>query len=187
LSPLLAFSGRDHVASMQPRKHRLRLSASAGAFTLIELLVVIAIIAILAAMLLPALIKSRTKAQAIMCMSNMRQLTFAWMQYAHDSNDRIPYASGNGDPALDPYAWVTGYMDFNSANSSNWDVQRDIQKSPLWPYCGKATAIWKCPADASTVVPSFGPFSGQKVPRVRSMSMSLWLGGFGGFLGLPDD
>src|SRR5262249_59380893 len=35
--------------------------------------------------------------------------------------------------------------------------------------------------------PSFGPFSGQKVPRVRSMSMSLWLGGFGGFLGLPDD
>ncbi|PWT89425.1 MAG: hypothetical protein C5B56_07125 [Proteobacteria bacterium] len=171
---------------MQPRKHRLRLSPSAGAFTLIELLVVIAIIAILAAMLFPALVRSKTKAHGIMCMSNMRQLTFAWMQYAHDSNDRLPYASGNGDPALDPCVWVTGYLDFNSANSSNWDVQRDIQKSPLWPYCGKATGIWKCPADASTVVPSFGPFTGQNVRRVRSMSMSLWLGGFGGSLTLPD-
>jgi len=164
------------------RKNRSRFSTWAGAFTLIELLVVVTIIAILAAMLLPVLAKSKTKAQGIMCMSNMRQLTFAWMQYAHDSNDRIPYASGNGDPALDAYAWVTGYLDFDPANSSNWDVRRDIQKSPLWPYCGKAAGIWKCPADRSTVVPSSGPFTGQRVPRVRSMSMSLWLGGFGGFL-----
>jgi prepilin-type N-terminal cleavage/methylation domain-containing protein len=157
-----------------------------GAFTLIELLVVIAIIAILAALLLPALIKAKTKAQGVMCMSNMRQLSLAWIQYAHDSNDRIPYASSGPDPKIDPYVWVTGLIDFDPANSSNWDVARDIQKSPLWPYCGKAAGIWKCPADQSTVVPSSGPFAGRRVPRVRSMVMSIWLGGFGGVLTTDD-
>jgi prepilin-type N-terminal cleavage/methylation domain-containing protein/prepilin-type processing-associated H-X9-DG protein len=160
-------------------------SQPSQAFTLIELLVVIAIIAILAAMLLPTLAKSKTKAQGIMCLSNMRQLSLAWLQYTHESNDRLPYASSdnlNGpDPRIDPYVWVTGLIDFTPGNTSNWDVSRDIQKSPLWVYCRNA-AVWKCPADLSTIVPSSGPFSGRRVPRVRSMSMSIWLGGFGGTL-----
>jgi prepilin-type N-terminal cleavage/methylation domain-containing protein/prepilin-type processing-associated H-X9-DG protein len=163
---------------------------SSCAFTLIELLVVIAIIAILAALLLPALTKAKTKAQGIMCMSNMKQLTLAWISYAHDNSDRIPYASPKyalltgelPDPSTDPYVWVTGLLDFKPGNPSNWDVTRDIQKSPLWPYCGKATGIWKCPADHSTIIPDSGPFAGCRVPRVRSMSLSIWLGGFAGML-----
>src|SRR5262245_61002001 len=48
----------------------------------------------------------------------------------------------------------------------------------MWPYCGNSVGIWRCPADQSVVTPSSGPFAGQTVPRVRSMAMSIWVGGW---------
>ena len=158
---------------------RTSKQSARAAFTLIELLVVIAIIAILASLLLPTLAKTKAKAQGIQCMNNFRQLTLAWINYTHDNNDRLLFASPNG-PATVPYTWVTGMLDFDPANRSNYDVEQDIKKSPLWTYCGNSAGIWKCPADRSTVKPSSGPFAGRTVPRVRSMSMMVWMGGFGG-------
>src|SRR5262249_21881000 len=125
----------------------------AGGFTLIELLVVIAIIAILAALLLPALAKAKAKGQGITCMNNHRQLALAWKMYTDDNKDVILYASWD-DPANNPknaYAWMTGALDFEPSNASNWDINQDITKSPMWPYCGKAPGIFKCPADYSKV------------------------------------
>jgi len=153
------------------------------AFTLVELLVVIAIIAILAGLLMPSISKAKTKAQGIQCLNNHRQLMLAWRMYNDDNHDQILFASPSAfsaDTSKDPYTWVLGYMDFDPDNPSNWDVNQDIKRSPLWPYCGQSAGIWKCPADRSTVRPSSGRLQGQTVPRVRSMSMNIWVGGFGG-------
>ena len=148
------------------------------AFTLIELLVVIAIIAFLAAMLLPALTKAKLKAQGVQCMNNHRQLMLAWRMYAEENRDVLLYATATSPSIYEPYSWVQGVLDFEPANESNWNPDKDIKRSPMWQYCGNSLGIWRCPADRSTVVPSSGPFAGQRVSRIRSMSMSIWVGGW---------
>ena len=109
-------------------------------------------------------------------MNNHRQLTLAWKMYADDHNDTLVFASGFWPyTANDPDVWISGWMNFDPANRSNWDINQDIVHSPLWPYCGTSAAIWRCPADHSTI-----PVNGERLPRVRSMSMNLWVGGFRG-------
>ncbi|MCB1126355.1 MAG: type II secretion system protein [Verrucomicrobiae bacterium] len=145
-----------------------------SAFTLIELLVVIAIIAILAGMLLPALSKAKLKAQGIQCMSNLRSLMLAFSMHADDHEGRVACAMGDA-----PDTWMTGRVDFSPDNESNWNIERDIKQSPLWPYA-PSHEIFHCPGDRSRVQPSSGPFAGTTVPRVRSHSMNYWIGAWNG-------
>ena len=151
-----------------------------GGFTLIELLVVIAIIAILAALLLPSLSRARSKAQAVQCMNNGKQMMIAWRLYSEDNSDKLPTAWGYAGSEWIPFdlemSW-TGNAVTDGRNPNNWDVELVIKKSLLWPYCGNSTGIWRCPADnIYSCIATSGPLKGQSMPRQRSISMLSWFG-----------
>jgi len=151
---------------------------SSKAFTLVELLAIIAVVCLMAMTLLPALAKTKPNTNALQCLNNNRQLCTAWRMYADDNRERMVYSSGGnatGLNSLDRYAWTLSNLDFNPANRENWDITADMTKRPLWIYTGQNASIYKCPSDKSAVF-----VDGQLRPRVRTMTMNVYLGGFSG-------
>ena len=172
-----------------------------GAFTLVELLVVIAIIGILAALLLPALTRSKSAAQGVVCLNNLSQITKALYQYTMDNQDFLPA----NDPAYYYGEWVSGRMcpvsQFADGWGWNWQDTTNYglldNSFPLGGYLddlaggvSSATPKWsaiadylrnyrvfKCPSDQGSIV-----VSGAPLPRVRSYAMNVYAGTTSGTL-----
>jgi prepilin-type N-terminal cleavage/methylation domain-containing protein/prepilin-type processing-associated H-X9-DG protein len=152
-------------------------SAGRVGFTLIELLVVIAIIAVLAALLLPALGRAKQAGLSTQCLSNVRQLQMAFHLYTEDHNGWFPpnNETNFGDDwyyfhPINRPAWVQGYMDYKPENGYNTNSAVLLAEGTVGAYLQNA-AVFRCPADKSYVESPLGKFN-----RVRSVSMNQSIG-----------
>ena len=154
-----------------------RGNAGRNGFSLVELLTVITIIAVLSAILLPALSKAREQAQATICLNNTKQLALAWHIYAGDNGERLPYNLGLvGSAFRTDLNWVNNVM--------TWDLSSDntnlstLTKASLGAFVSGNTSVYRCPSDrALTSLQAGAGWSA----RIRSYSMNAMVGDAGSF------
>jgi len=143
-----------------------RVARRVSAFTLIELLVVIAIIALLAALLLPALARSKEQARWISCLSNLKQLQTCWHLYAVDNNDLLPPNNSIMNIGGGVLAAAVSWCPDHPATETN---TAGLRNGVLFRY-NTSLGIYHCPSDKSTV-------TGTSLLRNRSYNMSQSVNG----------
>jgi prepilin-type N-terminal cleavage/methylation domain-containing protein/prepilin-type processing-associated H-X9-DG protein len=148
------------------------LSKGRRGFTLVELLVVIAIIALLAALLLPALARGNAAGKKIQCVNNQKQMTAVWLMYAADNNDSLVANGENYPPSPTEKLWVQGAFYYPEANTNATYILDP--KYALFANYLQTTKVYVCPTDRSTVT-----VSGKLYPRLRSYSLNAYLGWIG--------
>ena len=135
-------------------------------FTLIELLVVIAIIAILAALLLPVLAKSRERAQQTACINNLKQMSLGFMMYMNDAQERFPHYTNGAGGAGQRGGWVY-YDAFPVPINGNFDVTLGT----VYPYI-KEKRVYLCPMDDTESNCSYGVNSDTKGMKITTVTAS---------------
>lgn len=153
---------------MQTPDLRRRPDRSRCAFTLTELLVVIAVIALLAALLLPVLGKSKARAEGVTCANNIKQLSVAWQLYADDQEGVLVNNHGVPETLARRSTWANNVQDWLDGDDNTNLVF--LRGSKLGAYANRATAIYKCPSDREPAL------NGQ---RIRTMSMNAQVGNDG--------
>ncbi len=138
-------------------------------FTLIELLVVIAIIAVLAALLLPALSGAKAQAYKTQCISNLRQLAIAWQIYPDEHQDRL-VANGYLSAMNEARLWVAGGEHLHPEFFTNRAALTDSRYA-LFADSIKGPGVYKCPADRSEP-----EWAGVSFPKLRSYSLNAHMG-----------
>lgn len=146
---------------MQDRRTLNPQSVRSRGFTLLELLAVIATIGTLAALLLPVLAKTKSRALQAGCVSNIRQLGYAWQMYSNENEGRLVETY----PANNPNAWVNGDL----TRAAEATDTRLLETGKLYPHV-RNHSVYRCPSDRGKEI------ADKRVQSVRSYSMNCFMG-----------
>jgi prepilin-type processing-associated H-X9-DG protein len=167
-------------------------------FTLVELAAITALLAFASLALLPVLASSKTKAQSLRCLDNMRQVIGSVTMYTHDHHDLLPPNPDDGT-TTPGYTWCTGPAGIGELDEFDPDLLKDPTRCLLAPYLNGDVSVFRCTADSRTglydgarLYPQ-SPLIGTRVPAARTISINQAVGtidpGYssgGGHSGIPN-